>query len=323
MSPASVLCLATVGIFAALIALTVGWLPPVMISPGRVWLLFPITQIYMYLAYRGLGDLIGEAAPSEEANTFRTIHLAMFGVSLALLAQALLFVVVCKLGPHRKLVQILYPPTAVYCATCSYYGYKSFGEPMATPMNVHGYVSHPFHHVLWMCSTSVQCVLWTQLHHIECEGTSRGSFALPAKMILLALTMLWTGMLGDMKFDGYGILPNVVLMVAATVTFYMLLATGTSPLQRCVEFYEAKARTINAGSAREGSSQIEHYRLLQNQFRMAKAYIWYSWHSFPLVWALGAMGLVGSDWRERLFVLSDILAKFLPVSLYVSLLSVR
>ena len=44
-----------------------------------------------------------------------------------------------------------------------------------------------------------------------------------------------------------------------------------------------------------------------------------AWHLFPAVWFAGALGLV-SEARVRLgFVGCDVLAKFLPAAIYVSL----
>ena len=62
---------------------------------------------------------------------------------------------------------------------------------------------------------------------------------------------------------------------------------------------------------------------LKGHFQLAHRYVWITWQGFPLVWALGVAGVVDGPTRENLYAVCDLLAKFLPVSMYLSLLDVR
>ena len=62
-----------------------------------------------------------------------------------------------------------------------------------------------------------------------------------------------------------------------------------------------------------------HAHCIAAQLERAAVFFTVAWHGFPLVWGAGVLGVVG-DARVRLgYVLCDVVAKFLPASIYVSL----
>jgi hypothetical protein len=123
---------------------------------------------------------------------------------------------------------------------------------------------------------------------------------------------------------------NLALNALCFAALYGLLINCTKPLRLAARHYR-QLRTVGvpARSTPNGIADPDRERLdaslrrLELHFRWANRYVWLSWHGFPLVWALGAAGFVNGDTREGLYAICDVFAKFLPVSIYVSMLDVR
>ena len=114
--------------------------------------------------------------------------------------------------------------------------------------------------------------------------------------------MCWCSALLDARAPGatsYGL----ALAALSCAAFYALLAKGVrGPLAR------------GAAAARRGKDER-----IAAQLERAAVFFTVAWHGFPLVWGAGVLGAVG-DARVRLgYVLCDVVAKFLPASIYVSL----
>jgi hypothetical protein len=111
---------------------------------------------------------------------------------------------------------------------------------------------------------------------------------------------------------------------------------ATYPLHLAEQFYRRLSQKMGScadraspdtdeieGSTSELAAKLAGMRRLETHFLWAKRYVWASWHGFPLTWALGASGLVDGSTRESLYSVCDAFAKFLPVSLYLSMLDTR
>jgi len=325
----------TVVVFVVLLGLSLGWLPPLMVPNRHVWLVYPCTQLYLHLAQSGLGPLIGASADPHVDTTLSKQMFALFG---CLLLQALSFKALCVCGPKAAHVRVLHAPTCIFSIAFTYYAYAAYGTPLVVEVDWTGARFHPLHCVMWMASTSVQCVLWTQIYYRQCVTT--GPFPLPAKAMLYAMSMLWTGLLGHLDFTGTlgagAIALNLALNCLCFVLLYALMFEATYPLHLAEQFYRRLSQKMGScadraspdtdeieGSTSELAAKLAGMRRLETHFRWAKRYVWASWHGFPLTWALGASGLVDGRTRESLYSVCDAFAKFLPVSLYLSMLDTR
>jgi len=301
-----------------------GWLPPILIAHRHIWLIYPCTQLYLHLAHAGLGPLVGAtASPPLEADLYSKQMFALFS---CLLLQALTICIFCVAGPKPELIPVLHPPTCIYSIALSYYVYKSYGTPIVVSLDWTGTSFHPLHLVMWSASTSVQCILWQQIYHRQCMTLK--SFPLPAKSILFAQGMLWTGLLGQLEFCN--VLVNWAFNAACFALLYALLFSCTRPLRLAEEHYHrlatvnVPARTKPDGAPDPDREQHDAaLRRIALHFRCARLYVFASWHGFPIVWALGVSGVIDGEMREMLYAICDVLAKFLPVSTYLSMLDVR
>jgi hypothetical protein len=77
-----------------------------------------------------------------------------------------------------------------------------------------------------------------------------------------------------------------------------------APLSRAIRVAHASADTELAG-----------------RLANVRAFFFVSWHLFPLVWAAGCSGALADVHLRLGYVACDVVAKFLPVSLYVSLMT--
>ena len=314
----------TLLIWCTLLGQATGVLPPTTVVRHQMWLVYPFTQAYLHLAQAGLGPLIG-ALESPPADDF--VGLQMFALFAGLQMQALCFLIFCALGPKRDFCGVLHLPACIYSCAFTYYTYRSYGTPLLLCDWV-GLPLYPLHLCMWMSSTSVQCLLWCQIYTEQCWN--KQSFKLPATPLLLAQLMLWSGLLGHVDFGPAGVAPNVALNLLCFAFFFGFLHSATRPLRLAAEHYRrltttdvpatVLASSNDAGSLRRTLTSMHR---LESHFRLANRYVWVTWQFFPLVWALGMAGIVDGRTRENLFSFCDLLAKFLPVSMYLSLLDVR
>jgi len=327
----------TATMFLGLVGISIGVLPAIMIPPNKVWLVLPVSQAYFHLAQVGLAPWVGAShaqTPSMPSNIWSGP--VIFGMFSLLLIQACFSICMCKIGPRNGIAHVMYPPTTIYSLAWAYYYYKAFGKAPYVASDFIGLGFYPLHMVLWMCSTSVQCVLWNQIHHIQCVGGALSAFALPAPAILLAITMLWCGLLGSLDYSHGDLAPcpgerfitlNVLFNALSIASFLALVGKSTWPLRQSAAHY----RHIHSQRwANEGPSPTPTHRaataaarMLSRQFTGALWYVRISWLTFPLVWALAIFGYIGTERREQLYTACDLAAKFLPVSIYISLLSLQ
>ena len=134
---------------------------------------------------------------------------------------------------------------------------------------------------------------------------------LPAPAILSTLVMLWTGLLGWLDYGpgagAWGLALNVAFNLISCAAFYATLVLGTRPLRWCVEHYSGLHRQRLAASATP-VPLVDVAFTLHRQFLMARRYLWLSWHSFPIVWLLGAFGAVDGEQREARLLRLHLLA---------------
>lgn len=297
-----------------------------MVRPGTIWLVFPLGQGYLHLAYVGLAPWLGADFVSRDpvSDTWQVSSTCLFGVFTLLSAQGLMFTILCKAGPKSSMAHVLYPPMAIYAIAWSYYARKAFCATLRVESDVFGLAFYPLHLVMWMGSTATQCILWTQIYRIQCLGNVHAPFELPSEALLVSFTMFWSGLLGFLDYSGSVHPPalatatNVALMTVCCVAFYVLLAVSTRPLRLAADHYARIGR--DGGTARLG---VASATLLHWQFCVTNRYVWVTWHFFPLIVGLGACGLYDGQTREYLFTLCDVAAKFLPVSVYFTLVDHR
>lgn len=316
----------TLLIWCGLAGEAMGILPPVTVQRRYLWLVYPFSQVYLHLAQAGLGPLIGAeyAPPSQD-----TVGVQMFALFACLLMQALCFIIFCTLGPNGRFSAVLHPPTCIYLCAFTYYTYRAHSSQVLVVHDWTGEPMYPLHLCMWMASTSVQCVLWNQIYHEQCV-TMKG-FRLPSVPLLLAQLMLWSGLLGHLDYgEAAGIAPNVALNTACFVFFFALLHHGTRPLRLAVAHYHrlgtikgSAGGFVDANDVQDLQRTLAAMKRLETHFWLAHNYVWVTWQGFPLVWALGVAGVVGGATRENLYSVCDLFAKFLPVSMYLSLLDVR
>jgi len=317
---------ATAAIYAYLLATTTGLLRRPMVRPETIWLIFPLSQAYLHLAQCGLAPWIGADFVSHDpaSDAWQVSSTCLFGVFTLLSAQGLMFTVICKVGPKSAMAHVLYPPMAIYAIAWSYYARKRFGSTLRVETDVFGLSFFPLHLVMWMASTATQCILWTQIYRTQCLGGVRAAFELPAEPLLVSFTMFWAGLLGFLDYSGSVHPPalatatNALLFTICCVNFYVLLVISSRPLRLAAKHYARIEQ--DGGTTRLG---VASATMLRWKFCVANRYVWVTWHLYPWVVALGACGLFDGETREYLFTLCDVAAKFLPVSVYFTLVDHR
>ena len=229
----------------------------------------------------------------------------------ALLAQGIMQV----LSSTRQLLAIA-PAMLIQLVTLFYYAAEYFSPSC-------GLVSRwptaqgtlvPLHYALWLASVSNQVLTLFALErslfaHRRVEGpaTASAGHRTCCVALLSIASMLWCSAVGEAY---HGLMATAVLwMCASAVSFYVLIATGIwMPLRAC----QLRARRSDDPARKHSASR----------FLSVSAYLGLIWHGFPAAWLANALGLT-TDMEYRIgFVVMDVLAKFLPPSLYLAVATI-
>ena len=168
----------------------------------------------------------------------------------------------------------------------------------------------PLHYALWLCSVSNQVMTLFALErslfarrHVEGPATASAGHRTCCVALLSVASMLWCSEVGE-AYHGH-MATAVLWMSASTVSFYVLIATGIwMPLRAC------QLRAYRSDDPARKSSA--------SRFLWVSAYLGLIWHGFPAVWLANALGLT-TDMEYRIgYIVTDVLAKFLPPSLYLA-----
>ena len=278
---------------------------PLLITPANAWRIVPLSQCYLWLAHRGMGSWIGSHhARDQILSTGDWTGVMAFSM---LLVQCAIQYAACCAGTKSRLAYIMLFPATICLAAWAYYVRLTFGKPNEIAADVLGLTLFPDHHILWLISTSIQVVLWTLLRSLELAGER--SCRLPSAPLLLTMLMMWTGLLGMLDFGPCGertLVPNYALISLCVIIFYSLLMMSTRPLAECANGYKQRRMPNTAF-----------------HFQWVVRYVWITWHFFPAIWAASVAGYLGSSQRELLFMIADLTAKFLPVSLFLNIIVVK
>jgi hypothetical protein len=273
---------------------------------------------YLLLAQLALGGgacFGGDGGVADDdAEAAATVPCALFA---ALFAQSVVQLGVAGAATRRRRAapKAAWPCAGVQALTLAYYGLERGGlacAARAAPLGagLPAVATRPLHLCLWVCSVSAQVLALYCVERDVAEGLGKRARAAaaavpdgPARRACVAAlccvqAMCWASFAGDHVPGAARAGP-----AASCAAFYGLLRWGVAaPLGR------ARAAAEGAGDGAL-AGRIAHMRT----FFVA------AWHLFPAVWFAGALGLV-SEARVRLgFVGCDVLAKFLPAAIYVSL----
>ena len=98
----------------------------------------------------------------------------------------------------------------------------------------------------------------------------------------------------------------LVMLVGVFATFYIVLYAGLyAPLRACSRYARATLPQARAPG-------------VAFRFNAIAIYVLCAWHTFPVVWATELLGGVSPQGARMGYLVADVLAKFLPVSLYIS-----
>ena len=188
------------------------------------------------------------------------------------------------------------PIMAVHGSTLLYYLFEPLRRTRGW-VDIFGRPLYPMRHVMWTCS--VTCMLCTLYYVVRNTLTQAKA---PAKQlhrlhVELAVALLFTvacfffGLLMSAPMEmlpGYA--PNVIAGVCSLGAFYVMLY--------CVHAMLNHTKRIVPPSVAQ-------------QFTIIRYTILLVWHVFPAVWFLAAADLISVTEEQSLYILADVLAKYL------------
>lgn len=315
-----------------LIAVTVGRTRWLVCTRGSTFTLTPVVMLatfgLAFLCDRELCSTIEHPRAPPRTRTASvvgiewttTVPATLFG---ALSVQAFMQVTMSP-GSTRKL--FVAPMLMVHVCTLLYYLVGETLAPACVVTTRWGTEEKPLHYALWWVSMSAQLLTINGLEHTlrsqasaiaNLKGHGGGgasaaaapSLADPAerqavRRCALALACVPVMLLLTLYVDVlHGPLPMIAGVFAA---FYAALVLGiAAPLSACSEHALAASAAPSA-------------RSIAFRCRAVAAYLLCVWHVFPLVWVLALVGALSHESARIGYVVADVLAKFLPVTLYVT-----
>ena len=297
------------------------------ILAGRPWLVCSLNTalsrllpgfsvLYILTAHLAAHDMCRE----NDFGTALRIVPAEAGVANAMMTPAILFGALLAQGVMQVLCSTrqalsITPALTVQLVTLLFYTAEwiapSCGLVSRWPRAQGTFV--PLHYALWLCSVSNQVLTLFALERslfaqherrrVERPATASAGHRICCVALLSVASMLWCGAVGEAY---HGLMATAVLwMSASTVSFYVLIATGIwTPLRAC----QLRARRSDDPARKSSASR----------FLSVSAYLGLIWHGFPAVWLANALGLT-TDMEYRIgYIVTDVLAKFLPPSLYLA-----
>ena len=314
-------------------------------------LAFPASQQFCCSAQPGGTCVLStprttSSAYDSTSEWFTTIPSTLFA---ALLVQATMhFLVSTSTTRPRKL--FVAPCMAVHCCTLLYY---LFGETVGASCVLTtrwGTEVRPLHYSLWWVSMSAQLLTLEGLERAmrppissptgRAAGSTRSispgrtrasgatgaahAAAAPAAAPAVASSASASGE-ADRRAArrcalGLAAIPTMLLLtlyvdvlrgpvwmhLGVFGAFYTILLAGiASPLLACSSHVATTTPAVLAQS-------------LRFRFRAVAAYLLFVWHSFPLVWFLDVIGVLTPHQSRMGYVIADVLAKFLPINLYIT-----
>lgn len=275
---------------------------------GSVYLKLAQSAISSYCEKIQAGETVCRPAPAslEENPWSDFMSIVPAALFLALLLQGLMQYLMSLFNPTKRNIAVSYtvvPCIGVHLFTMVYYTME-MAEPCVL-LSHYGLETRPIHCFMWICSISAQTIT---LYGLEIEVLAerdplQGSAS--AKRIselciglLSVQVMCWGGVITDVV-HGWPVVQGAALLAAMCALYLTLPLAALRPLERCKQKY----------------SKIDH---LVVRFSALKSFVVFSWHLFPFVWFLGYLGLVNSMQVRLGLLICDVIAKFLPVSLYIS-----
>lgn len=219
----------------------------------------------------------------------------------AVFAQGALQVAACQMGPWKGHAHLMSAPLAVFATAFSYYSYSALQLNAAVPAAFGEGTLNLSHYFFWISSIMCQSFSMSQIARVEAPDRVAGN--IPVQALLLTQLMLIGGALGSVRHP-YPLLKWTGLFVSVA-SFYPLLYYSTWPVAQAQKHF----RSLGTPTWR--------------QFQAAQRYIWVCWHLFPLFWLLGPGGVAAltNQQMELAFVVGDVFAKFIPLSMYLSFLT--
>lgn len=311
-------------IYAAYTVLLVG------ILAGRPWLFFsyettlskvvPTIALTAYVLSQGVAWEACESAarpvagawfisskvPTEVVEVMSTPML-LFG---ALFVQGMMQVASARKSSQPRIVA---PALVVHVLTTGYYAGQAYMPSceLACRWPLASTGINPLHYALWQSSVSSQVMTIFGLSRDLIPPTRAAASSVVATRsqcrVCVALlgveAMLLLGAFSD-AYHG-GPLLAVASMALSFAAFYVLLGAGIYlPL---AEVYRHEAR-----------SDEPQRRQRASIYRAVCAYLVLAWHGFPAVWMANVLGKAPPRQIEVGYVVCDVLAKFLPPSLYLA-----
>jgi len=297
---------------------------------GRPWQIFsfetvltkvvPVTATAFFMcAQLAAWELCG--APPQRARaepTFKVTRtpadvLAMMSTPLFLFIALFVQGVMQVVSSPKVRTLIVTPAVAVHAMTALYYVGQVFGPSctLVTHWPLAQAAVNPLHYALWISSVSSQVMTLFGLGRALSPSSEPGNGELVATVshrraciaLLSVEAMLWFGALGDAYQGDERV--NLLAILLSFGAFYTLLATGLYlPLLEC---YRRERTSDDPGRKRRATS-----------YRFVCAYLVLAWHCFPLIWMCNVLGWATESQVEVGFVVCDVLAKFLPPSLYLT-----
>jgi len=243
-----------------------------------------------------------------------TIPSTLFG---ALTLQALMHFLMgtASASVERKL--FVFPCVTIHACTTIYYFFGETVAPTCVLTTRWGNELQPLHYTLWWVSMSAQLLTLYGLERELCQRAGAFQRSAAATTTADAPSVVDSDRMA-VRRCAFG-LACVPTMLVLTVYVDVLRGPLVTYLGVFGAYYGALFGSVYAMLAACGRHALAaNSSSLAFKFRAVAAYFLIAWHVFPTVWALSLLGLLTPLQGRLGYLFCDVLAKFLPITLYMS-----
>jgi len=284
-----------------------------MLAPAsldNLWMCWPVSLTIFLSARHELLPLSQADIERDLGDPFKALVYAMpiAGFGLLLLSETAVWLF-GYLGPRRRFASLRHPVMSVHAISLLFY-ISEPGAEACVMFDAFGRPLHPLRYVMWTISVSAMCfAIYLVVENLLKEGKQyeeqRSYKATPLRnrfidSLLGCYGTFVLGFLGSsIRMEGTYV-PNAVFFTASTASFYRMVWQLSEMLH--IASNDPAVRRIG----------------LSAQFVAIRIVVFIVWHSFPVVWLLGAFDLITVFGEHMGYCMCDICAKYLLLFVYVS-----
>lgn len=285
-------------------------------TKSTVWGVLPAAISALVICRLALSCGCQRAVPAVVDDTMGNIPVTAFSL---LLSSEIVAYAFASVGPRRHFSFLRIPAMVVHTTTLLYYLWEPHTGAFAL-IDAFGRTLFPLRYVMWTISvTNMSLSVYFVVESILNKHVKGMPLWRPEDADALHARLVSTMQACVMMF-ATGFLASVIKLDAATAGALALLPNGLMAVLSCVFMY-IMLFNLNDMLFRAQENALVKVSGVSHQIFLVRMAIICVWHSFPLVWFAAAANFIDERLEHAAYVVSDLIAKYLLLFVYITTVS--